>query len=89
MLITIFPRVTAGDLQLSYAVYHWTCAKAYSGWIDNNADEKSCYDQPDHIAGHASFELDIPVKSYVPIGPFYGQAQYGGGVLLQHHEPRY
>lgn len=61
------------------AVYLWTGAKAYSGWTDNNADAKALYDQPDHIAGHASFSLDIPANSYVPIRFFYGQAQYGGG----------
>ncbi|RFU77895.1 conidiospore surface [Trichoderma arundinaceum] len=61
------------------AVYLWTGAKAYSGWTDNNADAKALYNQPDHIAGHASFNLNIPANSYVPIRFFYGQAQYGGG----------
>ncbi|UKZ46822.1 hypothetical protein TrVGV298_001032 [Trichoderma virens] len=61
------------------AVYLWTGAKAYSGWTDNNADAAALYNQPDHIAGRANFNLDIPANSYVPIRFFYGQAQYGGG----------
>jgi hypothetical protein len=35
----------------------WTGAKAYSGWTDDNADAKARYNQPDHIAGHANFEI--------------------------------
>jgi hypothetical protein len=61
------------------AVYLWTGAKAYAGWTDGNADAKARYNQPDHIAGHADFNLDIPAGTYVPIRFFYGQAQYGGG----------
>jgi hypothetical protein len=60
-------------------VYLWTGAKAYSGWTDNNADAKALYNQPDHIAGQASFSLTIAANSYVPIRFFYGQAQFGGG----------
>ncbi|KAL7787731.1 GLEYA domain-containing protein [Trichoderma ceciliae] len=60
-------------------VYLWTGAKAYSGWTDENANAKALYNQPDHIAGRASFSLNIPANSYVPIRFFYGQAQYGGG----------
>ncbi|KAK1253914.1 hypothetical protein MKX07_001991 [Trichoderma sp. CBMAI-0711] len=61
------------------AVYLWTGAKAYSGWTDANADAKALYDQPDHIAGRASFRFSVPAGTYVPVRFFYGQAQYGGG----------
>ncbi|KAF4452930.1 hypothetical protein F53441_4305 [Fusarium austroafricanum] len=61
------------------AVYLWLGAKAYAGWSSTNADAKALYNQPDHIAGHASYEIDIPAGSYVPIRFVYGQAQYGGG----------
>lgn len=61
------------------AVYLWSGAKAYSGWTDNNADTRARYNQPDHIAGHATFNVDIPANTYVPIRFVYGQAQYGGG----------
>ena len=45
------------------------------------------YNQPDHIAGHANFELDIPANTYVPIRFFYGQAQYGGGFYFNVTNP--
>ncbi|EON97154.1 putative conidiospore surface protein [Phaeoacremonium minimum UCRPA7] len=61
------------------AVYLWIGAKAYAGWTDENADAKARYDQPDHIAGSATFEFTIPAGTYVPLRFFYGQAQYGGG----------
>lgn len=61
------------------AVDLWTGAKAYSGWTDTNADAKARYNQPDHIAGSAVFNLQIPANTYIPIRFFYGQAQYGGG----------
>ncbi|KAM6482195.1 GLEYA domain-containing protein [Trichoderma sp. SZMC 28011] len=61
------------------AVYLWIGANAYSGWTDDNAVAKARYDQPDHIAGKASYKFDIPANTYVPIRFFYGQAQYGGG----------
>ncbi|RSL52423.1 hypothetical protein CEP53_008099 [Fusarium sp. AF-6] len=61
------------------AVYLWVGAKAYAGWIEINADAKARYNQPDHIAGSASFSIDIPGGAYVPIRFVYGQAQYGGG----------
>ncbi|RYP38742.1 hypothetical protein DL768_010753 [Monosporascus sp. mg162] len=61
------------------AVDLWTGAKAYSGWTDENADARARYNQPDHIAGSANFNLNIPANTYVPIRFFYGQAQYGGG----------
>ena len=61
------------------AVYVWLGSKAYAGWTDNNADAKARYNQPDHIAGSASYEFTIPEGTYIPIRFFYGQAQYGGG----------
>jgi hypothetical protein len=61
------------------AVFVWSGAKAYSGWTDENADAKARYNQPDHIAGKASFKVTIPADTYVPIRFVYGQAQYGGG----------
>ncbi|KAH0498631.1 hypothetical protein TgHK011_005876 [Trichoderma gracile] len=61
------------------AVYLWTGAKAYSGWTAANADAKALYNQPDHIAGRASFSFDVPANTYVPVRFVYGQAQYGGG----------
>ncbi|RSL87317.1 hypothetical protein CEP51_002297 [Fusarium floridanum] len=61
------------------AVYLWVGAKAYAGWAEINADAKARYNQPDHIAGSASFSIDIPGGAYVPIRFVYGQAQYGGG----------
>lgn len=60
-------------------VYLWVGAKAYAGWTDGNADAKALYNQPDHIAGSASFTVDIPADVYIPIRIVYGQAQYGGG----------
>ncbi|TFB03830.1 hypothetical protein CCMA1212_003353 [Trichoderma ghanense] len=59
--------------------YLWTGAKAYSGWTDANADAKALYNQPDHVAGRASFRFDVAAGTYVPVRFFYGQAQYGGG----------
>ncbi|SPJ72114.1 uncharacterized protein FTOL_01842 [Fusarium torulosum] len=61
------------------AVYLWIGAKAYAGWTEGNADAKALYNQPDHIAGSASFEINIPANVYIPIRIVYGQAQYGGG----------
>ncbi|KAF5645834.1 conidiospore surface protein [Fusarium tjaetaba] len=61
------------------AVYLWIGAKAYAGWNSGNADAKALYNQPDHIAGSAHFEVDIPAGVYIPIRFVYGQAQYGGG----------
>ncbi|RSL59926.1 hypothetical protein CEP54_007012 [Fusarium duplospermum] len=61
------------------AVYLWVGAKAYAGWSEGNADAKARYNQPDHIAGSASFSVTIPGGAYVPIRFVYGQAQYGGG----------
>ncbi|KAM0433481.1 hypothetical protein ACHAPT_004361 [Fusarium lateritium] len=61
------------------AVYLWLGAKAYAGWTESNADAKARYNQPDHIAGRASYSIDIPAGTYVPIRFVYGQAQYGGG----------
>jgi hypothetical protein len=60
-------------------VYLWIGAKAYAGWNDGNADAKALYNQPDHIAGSASFKFDLPANAYIPIRIVYGQAQYGGG----------
>ncbi|KAM0345476.1 hypothetical protein ACHAPU_006403 [Fusarium lateritium] len=61
------------------AVYLWIGAKAYSGWSEANADAKALYNQPDHIAGSASFEVNLPANVYIPLRFVYGQAQYGGG----------
>ncbi|PTB70070.1 hypothetical protein BBK36DRAFT_1166268 [Trichoderma citrinoviride] len=61
------------------AVYLWSGAKAYSGWTDANADARARYDQPDHVAGRATFAFDVPAATYVPVRFFYGQAQHGGG----------
>ncbi|KAI8662103.1 hypothetical protein LRP88_12622 [Fusarium phalaenopsidis] len=61
------------------AVYLWLGAKAYAGWTESNADAKARYNQPDHIAGSASFSITLPAGAYVPIRFVYGQAQYGGG----------
>ncbi|KAH0593890.1 hypothetical protein MHUMG1_08212 [Metarhizium humberi] len=61
------------------AVFVWTGAKAYKGWTDDNADAKARYNQPDHIAGQASFKVNVAADTYVPIRFVYGQAQYGGG----------
>ncbi|KAM0240883.1 hypothetical protein ACHAP5_007747 [Fusarium lateritium] len=61
------------------AVYLWLGAKAYAGWTEGNADAKALYNQPDHIAGSASFQIDLPADVFIPIRIFYGQAQYGGG----------
>ncbi|KAG5745207.1 hypothetical protein H9Q69_008446 [Fusarium xylarioides] len=61
------------------AVYLWLGAKAYAGWSAGNADAKALYNQPDHIAGSAHFEIDLPAGQYIPIRFVYGQAQYGGG----------
>ncbi|EXM19845.1 hypothetical protein FOTG_12284, partial [Fusarium oxysporum f. sp. vasinfectum 25433] len=48
-------------------------------WSAGNADAKALYNQPDHIAGSAHFEIDLPAGVYIPIRFIYGQAQYGGG----------
>ncbi|KAH7259427.1 GLEYA domain-containing protein [Fusarium redolens] len=61
------------------AVYLWIGARAYSGWSSGNADAKALYNQPDHIAGSAHFEINLPAGVYIPIRFVYGQAQYGGG----------
>jgi hypothetical protein len=61
------------------AVDVWIGAEAYSGWTDANAVAKARYNQPDHIAGSATYEFDVPSGTYVPIRFFYGQAQAGGG----------
>ncbi|KAM0210800.1 hypothetical protein ACHAPQ_003753 [Fusarium lateritium] len=61
------------------AVYLWLGAKAYSGWTEGNADAKALYNQPDHIAGRASFQIALPANVFIPIRIVYGQAQYGGG----------
>ncbi|KAL7764891.1 hypothetical protein ACKLNR_006036 [Fusarium oxysporum f. sp. zingiberi] len=61
------------------ALYLWLGAKAYAGWSAGNADAKALYNQPDHIAGSAHFEIDLPAGVYIPIRFVYGQAQYGGG----------
>ncbi|KAM0081920.1 hypothetical protein ACKRZS_005891 [Fusarium odoratissimum] len=61
------------------ALYLWLGAKAYASWSAGNADAKALYNQPDHIAGSAHFEIDLPAGVYVPIRFVYGQAQYGGG----------
>ncbi|KAG5807861.1 hypothetical protein H9Q74_007657 [Fusarium xylarioides] len=49
------------------AVYLWLGAKAYAGWSAGNADAKALYNQPDHIAGCAHFEIDLPAGQYIPI----------------------
>ncbi|KAF5657457.1 hypothetical protein FHETE_10427 [Fusarium heterosporum] len=61
------------------AVYLWLGSPAYASWSENNANAKARYNQPDHIAGSASFEVDLPADVYIPIRLVYGQAQYGGG----------
>ncbi|KAJ4024721.1 hypothetical protein NW752_003268 [Fusarium irregulare] len=61
------------------ALYLWFGAKAYAGWSSGNADAKALYNQPDHIAGSASYEVDLPGGVYIPLRFVYGQAQYGGG----------
>jgi len=61
------------------ALYLWIGAKAYAGWNSGNADAKALYNQPDHIAGRASYEVDLPADVYIPLRFVYGQAQYGGG----------
>ncbi|KAH6856565.1 GLEYA domain-containing protein [Chaetomium sp. MPI-CAGE-AT-0009] len=61
------------------AVYLWIGAKAYIGWTDENADAKARYNQPDHVAGSANFDIRLLAGTYVPIRFIYGQAQYGGG----------
>ncbi|KAI1056553.1 hypothetical protein LB507_001425 [Fusarium sp. FIESC RH6] len=61
------------------ALYLWLGAKAYAGWSSGNADAKALYNQPDHIAGSASYEIDLPGGVYIPLRFVYGQAQYGGG----------
>ncbi|KAF4987151.1 hypothetical protein FGRMN_10515 [Fusarium graminum] len=61
------------------AVYLWLGSPAYASWSENNANAKALYNQPDHIAGSASFEVDLPAGVYFPIRLVYGQAQYGGG----------
>ncbi|KAF4419185.1 conidiospore surface [Fusarium acutatum] len=61
------------------AVYLWIDQYAYAGWSSGNADAKALYNQPDHIAGSAHFEIDLPAGAYIPIRFVYGQAQYGGG----------
>jgi hypothetical protein len=61
------------------AVDLWIGAKAYAGWTESNADAKARYNQPDHIAGQASFSFSVPADSYIPIRFVFGQAQYGGG----------
>ncbi|RGP62982.1 hypothetical protein FSPOR_8966 [Fusarium sporotrichioides] len=65
------------------AVYLWLGAKAYAGWTSGNADAKALYNQPDHIAGSASFEVNLPESVYIPIRFVYGQAQYGGGFTFK------
>jgi hypothetical protein len=64
------------------ALYLWLGAKAYRGWSEGNADAKALYNQPDHIAGSAHFEIDLPAGVYIPIRFVYGQAQYGGGFIF-------
>nr|RBR00773.1 hypothetical protein FVER53263_11011 [Fusarium verticillioides] len=61
------------------AVYLWIGQNAYGGWSSDNANAKALYNQPDHIAGSAHFEIDLPAGQYIPIRFVYGQAQYGGG----------
>ncbi|KAF5641638.1 GLEYA adhesin domain protein [Fusarium sp. NRRL 52700] len=61
------------------AVYLWIGQFAYIGWSSGNANAKALYNQPDHIAGTAHFEVDLPAGQYIPIRFVYGQAQYGGG----------
>ncbi|KAF5665257.1 conidiospore surface protein [Fusarium circinatum] len=61
------------------AVYLWIGQNAYLGWNSGNANAKALYNQPDHIAGTAHFEIDLPAGQYIPIRFVYGQAQYGGG----------
>ncbi|KAM0229068.1 hypothetical protein ACHAPO_010223 [Fusarium lateritium] len=65
------------------AVYLWLGTKAYAGWTSSNADAKALYNQPDHIAGSASFEVNLPASVYIPIRLVYGQAQYGGGFTFK------
>ncbi|KAJ9418030.1 hypothetical protein QL093DRAFT_2041214 [Fusarium oxysporum] len=61
------------------ALYLWVGDKAYGGWSSGDADAKALYNQPDHIAGSAHFEVDLRAGEYIPIRFVYGQAQYGGG----------
>ncbi|WJG36095.1 uncharacterized protein FOBCDRAFT_322576 [Fusarium oxysporum Fo47] len=61
------------------ALYLWVGDKAYGQWSSGNAAAKALYNQPDHIAGSAHFEIDLPAGVYIPIRFVYGQAQYGGG----------
>ncbi|KAG8668293.1 hypothetical protein FPOAC2_07599 [Fusarium poae] len=69
------------------AVYLWLGAKAYAGWTSGNADAKALYNQPDHIAGSASFQVNLPASTYIPIRFVYGQAQYGGGFTFKVTDP--
>ena len=72
-------------IEVSYAndaVDLWVGAKAYAGWSDANADARARYNQPDHIAGTARFQIDIPAAVYIPLRFVFGQAQYGGGFLF-------
>ncbi|KAJ4136595.1 hypothetical protein NW768_004212 [Fusarium equiseti] len=61
------------------ALYFWLGQYAYLGWSAGNANAKALYNQPDHIAGSASYEVDLPAGAYIPLRFVYGQAQYGGG----------
>ncbi|KAF0642294.1 hypothetical protein FPSE5266_04031 [Fusarium pseudograminearum] len=65
------------------AVYLWVGQSAYAGWTKGNAPAKALYNQPDHIAGSASYEIAIPAGLYIPIRVVYGQAQYGGGFTFK------
>jgi outer membrane lipoprotein-sorting protein len=61
------------------AVDIWTGTKAYAGWTESNADARARYNQPDHIAGRATYSVTASAGSYVPLRFVFGQAQYGGG----------
>ncbi|KAM0297322.1 hypothetical protein ACHAPM_009855 [Fusarium culmorum] len=65
------------------AVYLWVGQSAYAGWAKGNAPAKALYNQPDHIAGSASYEIAIPAGLYIPIRVVYGQAQSGGGFTFK------
>lgn len=65
------------------AVYLWVGQSAYGGWTKSNAPAKALYNQPDHIAGSASYEIAMPAGQYIPVRVVYGQAQSGGGFTFK------
>jgi hypothetical protein len=78
-------------LDIMYAndtVYLWLGAKAYGGWTLGNVDAKALHNQPDHIAGSASFEVNSTESVYIPFRFVCGQAQYGGGFTSKVTTPK-